>query len=95
MNESNLWSLSATELRHAYMKRTLSPVEVLESYLGRITKLNPKVIFNLYYKVVSVLIKIYLDFKISKMHLFIMGFRLRKINLKLQKLLILLNLINS
>ena len=43
MNESNLWSLSATELRHAYMKRTLSPVEVLESYLGRITTLNPKV----------------------------------------------------
>ena len=33
MNESNLWSLSATELRHAYVKRTLSPVEVLESYL--------------------------------------------------------------
>ena len=43
MNKSNLWSLSATELRHAYMKRTLSPVEVLESYLGRITTLNPKV----------------------------------------------------
>ena len=43
MNESNLWSLSATELRKAYVKRTLSPVEVLASYLGRITTLNPKV----------------------------------------------------
>ena len=43
MNESNLWSLSAIELRKAYVKRTLSPVEVLASYLGRITTLNPKV----------------------------------------------------
>ena len=46
MNESNLWSLSAFELRHAYMKRTLSPVEVLESYLGRITTLNLKNAFS-------------------------------------------------
>ena len=43
MNESNLWSLSATELRNAYMAKTLSPVEVLESNLARITTLNPKV----------------------------------------------------
>ena len=34
MNESNLWSLSAIELRKAYVKELLSPVEVLASYFG-------------------------------------------------------------
>jgi Asp-tRNA(Asn)/Glu-tRNA(Gln) amidotransferase A subunit family amidase len=41
--ETELWQLTATELIEHYARRTLSPVEVLESVWDRIDGLNPRV----------------------------------------------------
>ncbi len=51
MSESELWRFPATELARLIRDRTLSPMEVVKVFLGRIEELNPRL--NAFLSVVS------------------------------------------